>query len=257
MHEVRVPIHGPLEAATFVERPNRFIVRCRMEDGAVVAAHLADPGRLSDLLAPGRRLWLRRSDNPARRTAWSAVLAERPDGKGLVSVDSTLPNRLIAHALREQALPELREWAPLRAEWRHGASRFDFVLAADDGRRLALEVKSVTLVEGDVAYFPDAVTARGARHVRELAEIVRQDGWEGAVLFVVQRDDAAEVRPDARVDPGFAEALALAADAGVRLPARRGRGTLGHVALGASLPPSGPAPADTDLGSGTLCGRET
>lgn len=266
MRETFTPIVGPLRSARFIERPNRFVVRCRLEPansprdgigrasadragpgadhalevaephaGDIVEAHIPDRGRLEAVLIPGRRIWLRPSTDPARRTAWSALLAESPSGTGLVSLDTTLPNRLIARALHDRTLDELRGWTLERAEWRRGASRFDFLLAGDDGR-LVLEVKSVGLVDGGIAYFPDGVTARGARHLRELAEIAGEDGWQAAVLFVAQRDDAREVRPAAHIDPGFAAALEDAARAGVRILGRRCRVRLDGVSLAEPLP---------------------
>lgn len=254
---ISVPIEGPLAPARFVERPNRFLVRCRLEgpgasargraggrvppsaagaSGALAPAHLPDPGRLTELLVEGRRVWLRPESGAHRKTAWTAVLVETPDGGGLVSVDTTLPNRLIGRALEAGWLEELAGWEPRRREAPVGASRIDFVLSRPDGRRLALEVKSVTLVEGGVGLFPDAVTARGARHVRELAEVACRDGWEAAVLFVLQRNDARRVVAAESIDPAFAAALAEAKGAGVRVLGRRCRVSLEGVTLGEPIP---------------------
>lgn len=238
---VSVPIPGPLEEARFLERPNRFLLRCRLErSGEVVSAHLADPGRLRELLLPRTRVWLRAAPatTPAprvRTTAWTALLLESPAGDGLVSLHTTLPNRLTRHALEAGALHELGDWTLERAEVPLGRSRIDFLLRCGDDR-LALEVKSVSLVEGDVALFPDAVTARGARHVRELTELAVRPGWAAAILFVVQRADARRVRAAAAIDPAFAAALADARAAGVRVLARRCRVSLDAVALGEAIP---------------------
>ncbi|MEJ2187449.1 MAG: DNA/RNA nuclease SfsA [Gemmatimonadota bacterium] len=117
-----------------------------------------------------------------------------------------------------------------------GRSRIDFLLSRPDGRRLALEVKSVTLVVDGVGLFPDAVTARGARHVRELTELAGRDGWEAAILFVLQRDDARRVHAAASIDPAFAEALAEAKAAGVRVLARRCRVGLDRIELAEPVP---------------------
>lgn len=234
---ISTPIPGPLEPAEFLERPNRFVVRCRLESsGEVVEAHIRERGRLEAILVPGRRLWLAPASDPKRRTAWTAFLAESPAGEGWVSLDTTLPNRLIRRALEEQALPELDGWRLERAEWSHGSSRFDFLLARPDGRRLVLEVKSVGLVEDGVALFPDAPTARGARHLRELTEISAREGWEAAVLFVVQRSDAAAFRVAAHIDPDFSVVLDDAARAGVRGLVRRCEVALDCITLGPVIP---------------------
>jgi sugar fermentation stimulation protein A len=231
---------GPLVEARFLERPNRFVVHARLASGLRAVAHLADPGRLLELLVPGRRLWLRPAAGPLRKTRWSAVLVESPDSSGLVSVDTTLPNRLVARALEMDALEELRGWRLEKQEHTIGHSRFDFLLRRRRGgpgpRRMALEVKSVTLVEGRVGLFPDAVTARGARHVRELTALRRGGEWAAAVLFVLQRPDADSIRPEAAIDPDFARAVVEARRAGVRFLGRRCRVDLMSLTLGGAVP---------------------
>jgi sugar fermentation stimulation protein A len=197
---------------------------------------MADPGRLKELLIEGKRIWLRPADNPNRKTRWTAVLVESPDGRELVSLDTTLPNRLIRGALAGGAMEEFGGWELERWEVTMGRSRLDFLLSGEGGRKLALEVKSVTLVEDGVALFPDAVTARGARHVRELAEIAARPGWEAAVLFVLQRSDASEIRAARSIDPGFAHALEEAEQAGVRILGRRCHVHTDRVELGAPVP---------------------
>jgi sugar fermentation stimulation protein A len=197
---------------------------------------MADPGRLKELLLPDKRIWLRPASNPNRKTRWTAVLVESPSGEELVSLDTTLPNRLVGEALRSRALEELGEWEFVRGEVTMGRSRLDFLLAHPDGRQLALEVKSVTLVDDGVALFPDAVTERGARHVRELAQLAAQDGWEAAVLFVLQRSDGQEVRAARGIDPMFAEALTEAKTAGVRILGRRCHVFHDRVELGQAVP---------------------
>ncbi len=261
-----VSLPSNLVRARFLRRPNRFVVHARLDEavehrqgggpdaggggdeaarggsllqgtpGDEVVCHLPDPGRLNELLIEGKRLWLRPADRPSRKTDYSVLLVETPDGEGVVSVDTTLPNRLIRRALERNALDELGGWRLERAEFARGGSRFDFLLSDGDGRRLVMEVKSVTLVEGGEALFPDAVTARGARHVRELAEIAAEPGWEAAVLFVLQRDDADRIRAARSIDPDFADALAEAKEAGVRVLGRRCRVTRERVVLGEPVP---------------------
>jgi sugar fermentation stimulation protein A len=233
---VQVPFAGPLREARFLARPNRFLLHCDLgPDEGSVEVHLADPGRLEELLLPGKRLWIRPAGSPTRRTAWSAVLVESPDGAGLVSLDTTMPNRLIHRALEAGALEEFDGWTLERAEWRHGRSRIDFLLARDH-QKLALEVKSVTLVEDGVALFPDAITARGARHVRELADLAQRDGWNAAILFVLQRNDAHRIEAARSIDPTFADALAAAKAGGVKILGRRCQVTLQSLTLAPPVP---------------------
>jgi len=241
---VSLSLPGPLVPAAFRERPNRFVVRAALERdhgrwaaGDEVRCHLPDPGRLTELLRPGRRLWLLPAADPSRKTRWSALLVEAPGGGGgeVVSVDTTLPNRLVEEGLRRGALEELSGWALVRREFPWEGSRFDFLLERE-GRRLVLEVKSVTLVEDGVALFPDAVTRRGARHVAELREIAALPEWEAAVLFVLQRADAHRIRAARSIDPRFADALERARAGGVRVLGRRCRLTRRRVTLGEAVP---------------------
>ena len=246
-----VELPSPLHDARFVRRPNRFVVYARLEDpdgapslpsgfsaGDEVVCHLADPGRLNELLVADRRLLLRHAPEPHRKTKWSVVVVQTPADDGWISVDTTLPNRLVEKALRARALEELAGWRLERTEFAHGRSRLDFLLSDGGGRMLALEVKSVTLVEDGVALFPDAVTARGARHVEELGELAARSGWEAAVLFVCQRSDASRIEAAWRIDPDFAETLAAAKEAGVRVLGRRCRVDRRRVVLGERVPAS-------------------
>ncbi len=197
---------------SFIERPNRFSIWVDV-NGRRELAHLPNPGRLLEILIPKRRVLLRRARSEKRKTRWTAVGADL-EGM-LVSLDSTLPNRFLPEALKEEAIPPLRGWRIATREPRLGAGRLDFLLVRGD-ERLYLEVKSVTLVEDGVALFPDAPTSRGRRHLLELAGAVRE-GDRAAVLFVVQRPDAVRFGPNAETDPAFAEAFREALEGGVAM----------------------------------------
>lgn len=198
-------------AARFVSRPNRFVVRARL-DGRVVRAASADPGRLRELLRPGARLLLRRAmAGSKRRTRYTLALVRH---RGVwVSLLPALANDVLAGALERLGVAGLRGFRVLAREVTHGRSRFDLLLRGRGGRWL-VEVKSATLVEDGLALFPDAPTLRGARHVRELAAHVARGG-HAAVVFVVQRRDARALAPHAGNDPGFAAALRAAVRSGV------------------------------------------
>jgi sugar fermentation stimulation protein A len=218
--------------------------------GDPVEAHLPDPGRLSELLVTGRRLLVEPAASADRRTRWTVRLVRTPANDGWVSVDTTLPNRILARAFLEagqagrDALEELPGWVMDRAEATLGSSRFDFLLKradADPGDPgMILEAKSVTLVEEGRALFPDAVTARGSRHVREMAELARQ-GRPGTVIFVAQRDDVESIEAAWEIDPDFADALAEARAAGIRVLGRRCRVTPEGVTLLGPVPVLDPA----------------
>jgi len=222
-----------LVEAVFMERLNRFVIRCRLGNGHV-DAHLADPGRLRELLVPGRHVWLQPAANPGRKTGWSAVLVET-ENNGLVSLVSALPNALVKAALANKAIPELSSWSLIRAEYPVGRHRFDFLLQRGPERML-LEVKSVTLVENSVGLFPDAVTLRGRRHLDSLAELTQSGEYQGAVLFVAQRSDAAYITAASHIDPRFAAAFTAARRAGVQYYGLSCRVSVDRIALEKTLP---------------------
>lgn len=227
---------APLVEGRFVHRPNRFVVHVDVPGQGEAVAHLADPGRLRELLVPGRRMGLRpEAPSPTRSTRWTALLVESPEGDGWVSVNTTLPNRLVDLALRRGALEELAGWRYVRREVPYGASRLDFLLEDGTGTRMYVEAKSVTLVQDGVALFPDAVTARGARHLEELERAVAE-GHEAAVLFVLQRPDASKIVAARAIDPVFADTLARVEKAGVRVLGRRCSVGWEGIRLGGAVP---------------------
>lgn len=209
---VRVPLtaSGPLTEAIFLARPNQLIVEARLQ-GRVIRAHMADRGRLIDLLIPGARLLLAPRDEIGRKTSFQVVGVY--SGDELVSLDTQLPNRLVVAALSVSALPQFARYSKVQREVAIGAHRFDFRL----GEGLAscvLEVKSVGKVEGGLARFPDAPTERGRQHLELLAQMARS-GQRCAILFIIQRHHATALVPDEEVDPAFARALRGAIASGV------------------------------------------
>jgi sugar fermentation stimulation protein A len=180
-------------------------------EGTMVDAHLPNSGRLTELLTPDRPCWLEPIDSLHRKTGYDLKLVEYADV--LVSVDARLPNPLFAEALEKGQLSPFQGYEGFDREVNLGDSRVDFRLTMPESVVWA-ETKSITLVEEGVALFPDAPTARGTRHVRELMDVV-SEGGSAAIVFVVQRPDARRFAPHDRADPSFGEALRHAADAGV------------------------------------------
>lgn len=246
---VSLPL-GDLVEAYFQQRINRFIVRCQLAGadpdrstdrtggksckGQIVEAHLADPGRLRELLTPNRRIWLQSTSNPNRKTRWSAILSETENGS-LVSLVSALPNTLVKTALVQKAMPELSSWSLVRSEYPLGRHRFDFLLQRGQ-KQMLLEIKSVTLVDNGVGLFPDAVTSRGRQHLDTLAALTQSGQYQGAVLFVAQRSDAQCVTAASHIDPRFAKAFTAARRAGVQFYGRSCQITKKQISLGNALP---------------------
>src|SRR6266571_4308305 len=203
---------GPLVPATFVARPNRFLIVARRGGQRILAA-CRDPGRLERLLRPGAELRLVPARPGRRRTGFDVALVRC--GRIWTSLIPVLANRILEAAIAAGPVPGLSGARVLAREPVHGTGRFDFQIA-HRGRRVLTEVKSVGLVVEGRALFPDAPTVRGTRHVRALARHARRGG-SGLLVFVVQRRDAASVAPCRAIDPDFAQALTEARRSGVRL----------------------------------------
>jgi len=199
-----------LVPGSFVRRENRFLAAV-VVDGRTVGAHVPNSGRLAELLRPEQPVWLALRDSARRKTRYDLLLAA--DGEILVCVDSRMANAL----LEEYLDVVIEEDVQIESEVRLGQSRIDFALRKRGGVRW-IEAKCCTLVREGTALFPDAPTARGRRHLRELT-IARAEGHGAAVYFVVQRSDAVRFAPNAETDPEFALALKGAAEAGVMVKA--------------------------------------
>ena len=189
---------------------NRFLARVRL-DHESVPVHLANSGRLRELLTEGRRVYVRPVVSATRKTGYDLVLVDYCGV--LVSVDARLPNLLVEEAVREGRIPPLRGYEGIRREIRWGDVRLDLALSGE-GQRCLVEAKSVTLVREGLALFPDAPTSRGQRHIEALRRAIAQ-GERAAIVFVVQRADAKAFAPNDEADPPFGRALRKAARDGV------------------------------------------
>ncbi len=196
--------------AIFQDRPNRFIAHVLL-DGKLTVCHVKNTGRCRELLLPGAKVILNAGSTPGRRTAYDLVSVYK--GDRLINMDSQAPNAIAAEYL-PHLFPELTE---LRREVRYGDSRFDF-FGVKAGRPFYLEVKGVTLERDGMAFFPDAPTERGVKHLRELTEL-RRNGTNAHVLFIVQMQCVRALRANRDTDPAFADALLAAHAAGVGIHA--------------------------------------
>ena len=186
--------YSDIHKAVFLERPNRFIAHCTV-DGMLETVHVKNTGRCRELLVPGATVYLEKSSNPNRKTAYDLVTVETPFG--LVNMDAAAPNQVAGELLR--------------------ASRLDFY-AENDRQRLFVEVKGVTLRQGEWAVFPDAPTVRGTKHMGELVQAVAQ-GYRAMALLIVQMGGCTAFRPNWETDPVFCRALRDARAAGVEVRA--------------------------------------
>lgn len=201
----------PLTEGRLIARRNRFVAEVDVA-GTADTAHVPNSGRMLELFVPGARVLLRPAPpDSGRRTAYDLLLIEY-QGRW-VGVDSRMPPHLVVDAWRAGLLDAFSAYESVRREVRYGESRLDLLFDGPPGL-LYVEAKSVNLVEDGTAWFPDAPTTRGARHLRELQAAVRE-GCRAAVVFVIQRDDVERLVPYEDADPAFAEALRVAIAHGV------------------------------------------
>lgn len=226
-----MPLPPGLLEAKFVARPNRFLSKVEI-DGKVVDSHVPDPGRLKELLFPGARVLVQPKSGDNRKTRFATVMVYA--GNELVSINSQLPNQFVRFCLDKGLIPEFSGWSVKKQEYTLGTSRFDFLLERNEQEKL-LEVKSATLVEEGVARFPDAVTARGKKHVEHLVKSITKQR-SAAVLFIVQRSDATSFEPHWERDPGFARALKTAVGEGLELVIYTSHIQVDGMSLGSRIP---------------------
>ena len=207
---------APLVSGRLVKRYKRFLADVILdEDGSEITAHCANPGSMLGLKEPGSRVWLSQSDNPKRKLKYSWEIIEA-DG-ALVGINTAHPNKLVEEAIEAGNIKDLAGYETLRREVKYGKnSRIDILLEGKDGGKTYVEVKNVHLMrQAGLAEFPDSVTARGAKHLAELADMVAE-GHEAAIVFLVQRPDCDRLDLAADIDPGYASAFASAREAGVK-----------------------------------------
>ncbi|WP_298268024.1 DNA/RNA nuclease SfsA [Geobacter sp.] len=222
-----------LYPGTLIRRYQRFLADVQLDDGTIVTAHCPNSGSMKGCNVPGSPVYLSRSDNPARKLAYTWELVQ---SSGFwAGINTALPNRLVREAIEDGTVAELQGYGTIRPEVPYGTrSRIDLLLEGKKGR-CWVEVKNVTLVEGERALFPDSVTERGQKHLRELMEVVRQ-GDRGVIFFVVQRGDGAAVAPADTIDPEYGRLLRQAAARGVEPLAYRALVTPEEIKLVERLP---------------------
>ena len=216
-----------LVPARLIRRYKRFLADCTLEDGREVTAHCANPGSMMGVAEPGMQIWLEPNDDPKKKLKYGWRLVDHENGH-FTGVDTALPNRAVRAALQTREIEVLAAYGTVRPEVKYGEnSRIDFLLSEPGLPDAYVEVKSVTLCRTPgLAEFPDSVTARGTKHLGELAKMA-QAGHRAILLYLVQRTDCTHVAIADNIDPAYATAHQAASAAGLET-----------IAIGTHISPS-------------------
>jgi len=219
----------PLIRGSLVKRYKRFLADILLEEGGLVTAHTANTGSMKGLTQEGNPVRLSYHDKPGRKLKYSWELVKV--GRVWVGINTHLPNQLVEDAIRNGMVKELQNYTKLQREVKYGkSSRIDILLGNSKGPHCYVEVKNVTLVEGGVAYFPDAVTERGRKHLEELEDMVKA-GHRGVIFFVVQRADGYPISPADHIDPTYGKVLRRVVKNGVEALAYRAKVRPGEISI--------------------------
>ena len=211
----------PLQSGQLIARYKRFLTDVQLEGGEVITLHCANTGAMTGCAEPGTRVWYSTSNNPRRKLAHSWEIAESPAGH-FICVNTARANQIARELIEQGAIAPLAGYARLRTEVKYGEenSRIDLLLEDDERPDCYIEVKSVTLLDEweqpGMGYFPDAVTARGAKHLRELMAM-KAAGHRAVLLFMVLHSGIERMRPAAHIDPLYSQLIEQAMAAGVEI----------------------------------------
>ena len=210
---------APLIEGVLIQRYKRFLADVRLLSGEVVVAHCANSGSMLSVKGPGSRVWLSPAADPARKLRYTWELIEVSGA--LVGINTSLPNRIVAEAIAAGEVKELIGYESLKREQKYGKnSRIDILLESPARPPCYVEVKNVTMRRADapagIAEFPDAVTARGAKHLAEMSDMVKK-GARAVMFYLVQRTDCTAVRIAGDIDPAYENGLKAALAAGVEV----------------------------------------
>jgi len=216
-----------------IRRYKRFLADVELETGEVVTAHTPNTGSMMGLTQEGNRVYLSYHDLPTRKLKYSWEIVKA--GRVCVGINTLLPNLLVAEGIQDGTILELQGYRDLKREVKYGEnSRIDLLLTNGNPEKCYVEVKNVTLVEKGMAYFPDAVTERGRKHLEELAKMVRR-GHRGVIFFVLQRADGQAVAPADHIDPVYGETLRKVMGKGVEALAYRAQVSPQRICLNQAL----------------------
>lgn len=229
---------------TLIRRHSRFLADVELESGKFITAHTSNTGAMLGCKEPGSTVWLSNSKNPKRKYLYTWEIIETRSGEDVipVGINTMLSNHLVKEAIENGTIVELQGYQNIRSEVKYGAenSRIDLLLENTNENSQVVspcyvEVKNVTLVNNNIAYFPDAVSKRGTKHLRELADVVRQGG-RAVIFYCAQRSDAQHFRPADDIDPEYGRQLRQSIDLGVEAIAYQAKVSEKSIQLEKKLP---------------------
>ena len=205
----------PLIPGILIKRYKRFLADVRLNDGGMVTAHCPNSGTMKACAEPGRPVYLSYHDTPRRKLKYTWEMIDMPDS--LVGVNTLIPNKLVKKSIEDGWVNELKTYDQVHSEVKISqGSRLDLLLRKQSGESCFVEVKNCTLVEDKTAYFPDAVTTRGRKHLLELQRLA-SEGNRCAMFYLIQRMDAEQFKPADHIDPAYGKELRQAYNNGVEI----------------------------------------
>ena len=223
-----------LSKGTLIRRYKRFLADVTLDDGTQVTAHCPNTGSMESCYEEGSTVWLSPSENPERKLKWTWEFTATESG--LIGVNTSRPNEVMAEAVKEGKIPELAGYSSVRREVKYSNnSRIDLFLEAPGKKNCYVEIKNTTLRRGNKVLFPDAVTARGLKHLKDLSEMVKE-GHRSVMVFFVNRADGESFSPAGEIDPKYAAALKDSIKNGVEVLAIRAVSSPEGITTGSNIP---------------------
>ncbi|MCO4794577.1 MAG: DNA/RNA nuclease SfsA [Bacteriovoracaceae bacterium] len=225
---------NPLIEGTILKRYKRFLADVELPDGEVITAHTANTGSMKTCWEPGWKVLMSYHDNPKRKLKYSLEMIHNSDT--WIGINTSLPNKMAIEAIENGTIKELQGYNHIKPEAKIGDSRIDILLTTEDGHQCYVEVKNVTLLgENRKVLFPDSVSTRGQKHLRELTKL-KKDGIRSAMLYIVQREDVDVFSPADEIDPEYGKLLREAHDSGVEVLCYQCHLTPDGISVKRSLP---------------------
>lgn len=217
-----------------IKRYKRFLADIELDSGEFITAHTANTGSMKTCWEPGWKVLCSYHDNPKRKLKYSLELTH--NGNSWILVNTSLPNKIGKEAIEKNLIKELTGYDHIKPEAKIGESRIDLLLTKDSGEKCYVEIKNVTLKgDDDLALFPDGVTTRGQKHLRELMQI-KASGDRACMLYIVNRSDVTSFSPAAHIDPVYAELLKEAEAKGVEILVYQTKITPSEVVISSAIP---------------------